>query len=60
MSFREQFVSSAGGPAAVPTHSVLPYGAFTLVTGLKRRVWDSNPRGRFPALAVFKTAAIGH
>jgi len=27
---------------------------------LKRRVWDSNPRGRFPALAVFKTAAIGH
>ncbi len=25
-----------------------------------RRVWDSNPRGRVNALAVFKTAAIGH
>jgi len=25
-----------------------------------RRAWDSNPRGRFRALAVFKTAAIGH
>ena len=26
----------------------------------QRRVWDSNPRGRVNALAVFKTAAIGH
>ena len=26
----------------------------------ERRVWDSNPRGRVNALAVFKTAAIGH
>ena len=26
----------------------------------ERRVWDSNPRGLSPALAVFKTAAIGH
>ncbi len=60
MSFREQFVSSSGEPATVPTHSVLPYGVFALVTGRERRVWDSNPRGRFPALAVFKTAAIGH
>ena len=25
-----------------------------------RRAWDSNPRGRSPNLAVFKTAAIGH
>jgi hypothetical protein len=25
-----------------------------------RRAWDSNPRGRANALAVFKTAAIGH
>jgi hypothetical protein len=25
-----------------------------------RRVWDSNPRGHLRALAVFKTAAIGH
>ncbi len=25
-----------------------------------RRVWDSNPRGHSRALAVFKTAAIGH
>jgi hypothetical protein len=25
-----------------------------------RRAWDSNPRRRFRALAVFKTAAIGH
>ncbi len=25
-----------------------------------RRVWDLNPRGLSPALAVFKTAAIGH
>jgi hypothetical protein len=29
-------------------------------TDLERRAWDSNPRGRFRALAVFKTAAIGH
>jgi hypothetical protein len=28
------------------------------ITG--RRVWDSNPRGHSRALAVFKTAAIGH
>jgi hypothetical protein len=27
---------------------------------VERRAWDSNPRGRFRALAVFKTAAIGH
>ena len=27
---------------------------------VKRRVWDLNPRGRVNALAVFKTAAIGH
>jgi hypothetical protein len=26
----------------------------------ERRVRDSNPRGLSPALAVFKTAAIGH
>jgi hypothetical protein len=26
----------------------------------KRRVWDSNPRGRVNALVVFKTTAIGH
>ena len=26
----------------------------------QRRAWDSNPRGRANALAVFKTAAIGH
>jgi len=25
-----------------------------------RRVWDSNPRRRVNAAAVFKTAAIGH
>ena len=25
-----------------------------------RRVWDLNPRGHSRALAVFKTAAIGH
>jgi len=25
-----------------------------------RRAWDSNPRWRFRAIAVFKTAAIGH
>jgi hypothetical protein len=28
--------------------------------GDQRRVWDSNPRGRVNALAIFKTAAIGH
>jgi hypothetical protein len=27
---------------------------------VRRRAWDSNPRGRVNALAVFKTAAIGH
>jgi hypothetical protein len=26
----------------------------------ERRAWDSNPRGRFPDLVVFKTTAIGH
>jgi hypothetical protein len=31
-----------------------------IVPGVWRRAWDSNPRGRFRALAVFKTAAIGH
>ena len=40
--------------------------AFVQVSGgcgaveVERRVWDSNPRGRVNALAVFKTAAIGH
>jgi hypothetical protein len=28
-------------------------------SGWMRRVWDSNPRGRVNALAVFKTAALG-
>jgi hypothetical protein len=26
---------------------------------VERRVWDSNPRGRSPALPVFKTSALG-
>jgi hypothetical protein len=41
-----------------------PPGRFGVITVsreiTKRRVWDSNPRGRVNALAVFKTAAIGH
>jgi hypothetical protein len=32
----------------------------TAFVQVKRRAWDSNPRGRSRALAVFKTAAIGH
>jgi hypothetical protein len=32
---------------------------FVLNISDQRRVWDSNPRGRVNALAVFKTAAIG-
>jgi len=32
---------------------------FLLVSGSReRRVWDSNPRGRFPALAVFKSQEV--
>jgi hypothetical protein len=35
-------------------------GHASSVVPVQRRVWDSNPRGRVNALAVFKTAAIGH
>ena len=57
-----------GGTSAIRGQAPPP-GAFPLVrvplagrrrVWCRRRVWDSNPRGRVNALAVFKTAAIGH
>ncbi len=52
-----RFVSVGEHVARCVIFTGQPRRAFVQV---KRRAWDSNPRGRSRALAVFKTAAIGH
>ncbi len=57
---REQFVSSRAGTAGLPAHPANARGAFALVTGLSGGRGIRTHEDGDTALAVFKTAAIGH
>lgn len=54
----EQFVSNDQARPATAANAGPSSGAFTLVTDTERRAWDSNPRSRFPLIAVFKSQRL--